>query len=149
MRVLIFIATFIGNIFHYKNSTTYYHTIHRYSCTVPLAACYHTIHRYSCTVPLAACYHTTHRYSCTVPLAACYHTIHRYSCTVPLAACYHTIHWYSCTVPLVPVRFESNLNFLDRLSKNLRIKNFLKIRTVREELLRSDIQTDGRTERRS
>ena len=101
MRVLIFIATFIGNIFHYKNSTTYYHTIHRYSCTVPLAACY------------------------------------------------HTIHWYSCTVPLVPVRFESNLNFLDRLSKNLRIKNFLKIRTVREELLRSDIQTDGRTERRS
>jgi len=37
------------------------------------------------------------------------------------------------------------LNFLDRVSKNAQISNFIKIRPVGSELLHADGQTDGRT----
>ena len=47
----------------------------------------------------------------------------------------------SCKVPVILVRFQSNLNFLGRLSKNTEISNLMKIRPVGAELFRADGQT--------
>jgi hypothetical protein len=38
------------------------------------------------------------------------------------------IFWPSCKIPVILVRFYWKLNFLDRLSKNTQISNFMKIR---------------------
>jgi hypothetical protein len=46
--------------------------------------------------------------------------------------------WFSCKVPVTPVRFEWDLNFRDRFSKNSKISNFMKIRPVGAELFHPD-----------
>jgi len=48
------------------------------------------------------------------------------------------VYWSSCKEPVIPVRFEWNLQVLNRLSKNPHISNFLKIRPVGAELLHTD-----------
>ena len=54
---------------------------------------------------------------------------------------------YSCSrdVPIILVWFYWGMNFLNRISKNNRISNFMKIRPVRAEMfMRTDGQTDTR-----
>jgi hypothetical protein len=55
------------------------------------------------------------------------------------------LHLSSCKVSVILVRFELNLNFLHRFSKNAQISNFIKIRTVGAELINAHRRTDGRT----
>jgi hypothetical protein len=59
------------------------------------------------------------------------------------------VHWSPCTVPFILVRFELNLNLLDRFSKNPQIPNFMKIRPVGAKLFHADGWTERRTDRRS
>jgi hypothetical protein len=47
--------------------------------------------------------------------------------------------------PVILVKFKWNVNFLDILSKNTQIPNFMKIRPVRTELFHADGGTDGWT----
>ena len=58
----------------------------------------------------------------------------------------------SCKVPAILVRFEWNLNFLDRFLKNTQVSNFVEIRLERERepscSVRSDIRMNGQTNRR-
>ena len=51
----------------------------------------------------------------------------------------------SCKVSVVLVRFQSNLTFLDRLSKNNQISNFINIRSVGVELFHADGHSEGQT----
>jgi hypothetical protein len=53
----------------------------------------------------------------------------------------------SCNVPVILVILQSNLNFLERFSRNPQIPNFVKIRPLGDELFHVDRQTDGRTYR--
>ena len=52
----------------------------------------------------------------------------------------------SCAVPVDLVTFYCYSNFLDTFSKNIQIKNFMKIRPVGAELLQLDKPTDRPTE---
>jgi hypothetical protein len=51
------------------------------------------------------------------------------------------VHRSSCKVPGILVRFQRNLNFLDRSSKNTRISNSMETRPVGAELFHADGQT--------
>ena len=44
------------------------------------------------------------------------------------------------------VRFEWNLNFLDRFSKNAQVSNFMKLRLVGADLPHADGQVDKETD---
>jgi hypothetical protein len=59
------------------------------------------------------------------------------------------VHTCSCKVPVILVRVQLNLTFLDRLSKNAQISNFMKIRPLGSELLHADGQTDRQVEAKS
>jgi hypothetical protein len=52
------------------------------------------------------------------------------------------VYWSSREVPVILVRFQWNLNFLSKGSKNLQILNFMKIRPVWAELSHADRRTD-------
>jgi hypothetical protein len=52
------------------------------------------------------------------------------------------VYWSSCKVPVVIVRFERNLKFINRFSKNTEMSNFLKISPSGTELLFAEGQTD-------
>jgi hypothetical protein len=56
------------------------------------------------------------------------------------------VHRSSSKVLVIFVRFEWNLNTLDRLLKNIQISNFMKIRSVGAELFHTGKKTDGRTD---
>jgi len=47
-----------------------------------------------------------------------------------------------CTVPVILVRFQWNMKFLDRLSTNIQISNFMKIRLLGAVLCHVDRRTD-------
>jgi hypothetical protein len=51
----------------------------------------------------------------------------------------NNVYWSSCKV-LILVRFQLNLNFLDKFSENTQILNFIKIRTEGAKF-----HADGRT----
>ena len=55
------------------------------------------------------------------------------------------VHMASCKVSVILVRFSWDLNFLDRLSKNSQIQNFMIIRPVGAELFHADRRTDMTT----
>ena len=55
-------------------------------------------------------------------------------------------HGSSCKVPVILVRFQWNLNFLDRFQKNLEISNFTKILSVGDQLFDADGQTERHDE---
>jgi hypothetical protein len=52
------------------------------------------------------------------------------------------VYWPSCKVPVILVRFQQNLNFFNRLSKNPQIPNFMQIHSMGVELFRADGRTD-------
>jgi len=51
-------------------------------------------------------------------------------------------YWSSCKVTVIQIGFDWNLNIFCRSSKNTRISNFLKIRSVGAELFYRDRRTD-------
>jgi len=57
------------------------------------------------------------------------------------------IYCPSCKLHVILVRLERNLNFLDRISKNTQISNFVQICSVGAHLFRADGRTGGRTDR--
>jgi hypothetical protein len=59
------------------------------------------------------------------------------------------VHWSSCKVHVILVRFERNLNFLNRVFKNTQKSNFMKIRPLRAEFFHADERTDRETDRRT
>ena len=59
---------------------------------------------------------------------------------------YHKCTYVFMWSAVILVRFEWNLNFLDRFSKNTQILNFMKIRPVEAELFHVDRRTDGHDE---
>jgi hypothetical protein len=57
------------------------------------------------------------------------------------ARCDKSRYRSSCTVPVIRVRFQGNLNILDKLWENTQISNFMKIRPVWAEMFHTDGQT--------
>jgi len=51
------------------------------------------------------------------------------------------VQWSSCKVPVILVSFWCNLNFLDRVLKNIQIADLMKIRPVGTESFHADRQT--------
>jgi hypothetical protein len=54
------------------------------------------------------------------------------------------VNTFSCKIPVILVRFEWNLNLLNRFLKNIIISNFTKLLQVR---LKCSMWTDGQTDR--
>ena len=54
----------------------------------------------------------------------------------------HLVHRSLCEVPITRIRFQSNVNFLDRSSTNTWTLNIMKIHPVGAELFYADGQTD-------
>ena len=52
------------------------------------------------------------------------------------------IHCSSSKVPVILVRLKENLNYLERLSKNTQISNFIKIRPMGVQLFHAKERTD-------
>ena len=55
------------------------------------------------------------------------------------------VHWSSCKLSIILVRFECNVNFLDRFSKNTLTSNFMKIHPMGAKLFHAYGQTDTQT----
>jgi hypothetical protein len=55
------------------------------------------------------------------------------------------VHESSSKVTVIPIRFQWNLDYIDKLSKNIQIQNFMKICRVAAELFHADGQTDMTT----
>jgi hypothetical protein len=53
------------------------------------------------------------------------------------------VHMSSCKIPFILVRFEWNLNFLERFKKNTQISNFMKICPVEAKLLCAKSKMNG------
>ena len=53
---------------------------------------------------------------------------------------------FSCKGLIFPIRFQGNLNFLDRFSKNTQISDFMTVRQVEADLFHADRQTDRHDE---
>jgi len=56
-------------------------------------------------------------------------------------------HSSSCKLPLILARFQWNLSFRDRFSKNSLILNFMKFLLMGAELFHLDVRTDTQTDR--
>jgi hypothetical protein len=54
----------------------------------------------------------------------------------------NNLSWSSCKVPFILGGFYRNLNFLTYFRQNTQISNFMKIRSVGDELFHVDGQTD-------
>jgi hypothetical protein len=52
------------------------------------------------------------------------------------------VHVSSSRMSVIPVRFQWNLDIIDKCSKNIQISNFMQIRPVGAELFHADGQTD-------
>ena len=52
------------------------------------------------------------------------------------------VYWSSCKTPSILVTFQWNLKFLDNISKNIHIPNFMKILPVGSQLFHADGQMD-------
>jgi hypothetical protein len=59
------------------------------------------------------------------------------------------VYWSPCKRAFVPFRIRRNLNFMNKFSKNSRMSNFTKIRSVGGELFHADRQTDTNGEANS
>jgi hypothetical protein len=56
-------------------------------------------------------------------------------------------YWSSCTVRVILVRFQLQLNLLERLAKKYQIPNLTKIRPVGAELFHADRRPNRQTDR--
>ena len=59
------------------------------------------------------------------------------------------LRYNSCKGSLIIVAFQSNLNFLDRLSKNAQMSNFMQIRPVGAEFFHAEKRTNKQTEKQT
>ena len=81
---------------------------------------------YWCAFEVYWCACEVHCCACEVDWCAC--EVYWCACEVYWCAC--KVYWCACKVTVILSRFEINLNFLDRFSKNTEISNFIKIHSV-------------------